>query len=154
MTPPRLGFAGLNRRPLIGLTVPVLQAVKGPRRPCPWPAAGGQPGGPAACRCLPPPLTAGLTPSGWSPPPRPALPMPWPPRPRMSVCGIPAAEPPAAALTMPTHADPLAQLLAAVLAYRPQPRAWPHPRPPYLPHPRRRLPRLRGVVRVHREWRL
>jgi hypothetical protein len=22
------------------------------------------------------------------------------------------------------------------------------------PHPRRRLPRVRGVVRVHREWRL
>jgi hypothetical protein len=42
----------------------------------------------------------------------------------------------------------LAQLLAAVLAHRPQPRAWPRPRPPYLPHPRRRLPRLRGVVRV------
>lgn len=36
----------------------------------------------------------------------------------------------------PTPADPLAQLLAAVLAHRPQPRAWPHPRPPYLPHPR------------------
>jgi len=34
-------------------------------------------------------------------------------------------------------ADPLAQLLAAVLAYRPQPRAWPRPRPPWLP-------RLRG----------
>jgi hypothetical protein len=41
-----------------------------------------------------------------------------------------------------------AQLLAAVLAYRPQPRAWPRPRPAYLPHPRRRLPRVRGVVRV------
>ena len=41
-----------------------------------------------------------------------------------------------------------AQLLAALLAYRPQPRAWPRPRPPYLPHPRRRLPLLRGVVRV------
>jgi hypothetical protein len=49
---------------------------------------------------------------------------------------------------MPTPADPLAQLLAAVLAYRPQPWAWPRPRPPYLPHPRRRLPRVRGVVRV------
>ena len=48
---------------------------------------------------------------------------------------------------MPTPADPLAQLLAAVLAYRPQPRAWPRPRPAYLPHPRRRLPRVRGVVR-------
>jgi hypothetical protein len=49
---------------------------------------------------------------------------------------------------MPTPADPLAQLLAAVLAYRPQPRAWPRPRPPYLPHPRRKLPRVRGVVRA------
>ena len=54
----------------------------------------------------------------------------------------------AAAPPMPTPADELAQLLAALLAYRPQPRAWPRPRPPYLPHPRRRLPRLLGVVRV------
>jgi hypothetical protein len=38
-------------------------------------------------------------------------------------------------------------LLAAALAYRPQPWAWPRPRPPYLPHARRRLTRLRGVVR-------
>jgi hypothetical protein len=49
---------------------------------------------------------------------------------------------------MPTPADDLAQLLAALLAYRPQPRAWPRPRPAYLPHPRRRLPRVRGVLRV------
>ena len=49
---------------------------------------------------------------------------------------------------MLNEADALADLLAAVLAYRPQPWAWPRPRPPYLPHPRRRLPRLRGVVRV------
>ena len=49
---------------------------------------------------------------------------------------------------MPTPADDPAQLLAAVLAYRRQPWAWPRPRPPYLPHPRRRLVRLRGVVRV------
>ena len=55
---------------------------------------------------------------------------------------------PTPAPPMPTPADPLAQLLAAVLAYRPQPRAWPRPRPAYLPHPRRRLPRVRGVVRV------
>jgi hypothetical protein len=41
----------------------------------------------------------------------------------------------------------LAQLLAAVLDYRPQPWAWPRPRPAYLPIPSRRLPRLRGVVR-------
>ena len=47
-------------------------------------------------------------------------------------------------------ADDLAQLLAAVLAYRPQPWVWPRPRPPYLPHPRRRLTRLRGVVRISR----
>lgn len=45
-----------------------------------------------------------------------------------------------------------AQLLAAVLAYRPQPWAWPRPRPPYLPHPRRRLPRVRGVVRARIRW--
>jgi hypothetical protein len=57
---------------------------------------------------------------------------------------------PTAAPPMPTPADDLAQLLAAVMAYRPQPRAWPRPRPPYLPHPRRRLPRVRGVVRVRR----
>ena len=38
-------------------------------------------------------------------------------------------------------------LLAAALAYRPQPWAWPRPRPPYLTHARRRLTRLRGVVR-------
>jgi hypothetical protein len=36
---------------------------------------------------------------------------------------------PAPAPPMPTPADPLAQLLAAVLAYLPQPRAWPRPRP-------------------------
>jgi hypothetical protein len=55
---------------------------------------------------------------------------------------------------MPTPADTLARLLAAVLAYRPQPWAWPRPRPVYLPHPRRRPPRLRGggAVWVHREW--
>ena len=45
-----------------------------------------------------------------------------------------------------------AQLLAAVLAYRPQPWAWPRPRPPYLPHPRRRLPRVLGVVRARIRW--
>ncbi len=33
---------------------------------------------------------------------------------------------------MPTPADTLARLLAAVLAYRPQPWAWPRPRPAYL----------------------
>jgi hypothetical protein len=53
---------------------------------------------------------------------------------------------------MPIPADPLAQLLAAVLAYRPQPWAWPRPRPAYLPHPRRRLPRLRGVMRCSKAW--
>ena len=58
-------------------------------------------------------------------------------------CSTPTPAPP-----MPTPADDLAQLLAAVRAYRPQPWAWPRPRPAYLPHPRRRLPRVRGVVRV------
>ena len=52
--------------------------------------------------------------------------------------GEPCSSTPTPALPMPTPADELAQLLAAVLAYRPQPRAWPRPRPP----------RLRGVVRV------
>jgi hypothetical protein len=56
--------------------------------------------------------------------------------------------PPAPPMPTPATDAELAQLLAAVLAYRPQPRAWPRPRPPYLPHPRRRLPRVRGVVRV------
>jgi hypothetical protein len=60
----------------------------------------------------------------------------------------PCSSTPTPAPPMPTPADPLAQLLAAVLAYRPQPRAWPRPRPAYLPHPRRRLPRVRGVVWV------
>jgi hypothetical protein len=58
---------------------------------------------------------------------------------------------------MPTPADDLPQLLAAVLAYCPQPWAWPRPRPPYLPHPHRKLPRLRGVVRCSKArgpWRL
>ena len=49
---------------------------------------------------------------------------------------------------MPTPADPLADLLAALLAHRPQPWAWPRPRPSFLPHPRRRLPSLRVVARV------
>lgn len=62
--------------------------------------------------------------------------------------GEPYSSTPTPAPPMPTPADDLAQLLAAVLAYRPQPWAWPRPRPAYLPHPRRRLPRLRGVVRV------
>jgi hypothetical protein len=50
------------------------------------------------------------------------------------------------------EADVLADLLAAVMAYRPHPWAWPRPRPPYLPHPQRRLSRLRGVVRSSRSW--
>lgn len=54
----------------------------------------------------------------------------------------------------PTTADPLGDLLAAVLAHHPQPWAWPRTRPPYLPHPRRKLPRLRGVVFLRREWRM
>ncbi len=53
---------------------------------------------------------------------------------------------------MPTPADDLAQLMAAVLAYRTQPWAWPRPRPAYQPHPRRRPPRLRGVVRGSKYW--
>ena len=63
--------------------------------------------------------------------------------------GEPCSSAPTPAPPMPAPAaDELAQLLAAVLAYCPQPWAWPRPRPPYLPHPRRRLPRLLGVVRV------
>ena len=68
----------------------------------------------------------------------------------LSARGNPAASTPAT--PMPTHADPLAQLLAALLAYHPQPRPWLRPRPPYLPHPRRRLPRLRGLVRSAKAW--
>ena len=82
--------------------------------------------------------------------------------------GEPCSNTPTPAPAMPTPADPLAQLLAAVLAYRPQPWAWAcpfspllaallapdpskrpvllMPRPPYLPHPLRRLARLPGVV--------
>ena len=47
---------------------------------------------------------------------------------------------------MPTPADPLAQLLAAVLAYRPQPRAWPSPGPPICPTPAAAFPVCGGVV--------
>ena len=66
--------------------------------------------------------------------------------------GEPCSSTPTPAPPMPTPADDLAQLLAAVLAYRPQSWAWPRPRPPYLPHPRRRLPRLLGVVRGSKPW--
>jgi hypothetical protein len=69
-----------------------------------------------------------------------------PVRPWKPCSSTPTPSPPMAAST----ADDLADLLATVLAYRPQPRAWPRPRPPWLPHPRRRLPRLRGVVRISR----
>jgi hypothetical protein len=56
---------------------------------------------------------------------------------------------------MPTPADGLAQLLAAVRAYHPQPCAWPRFRLAYLPHPhpRRRLPRVRGVMRIRQSVR-
>jgi hypothetical protein len=44
--------------------------------------------------------------------------------------------------------DALGPLLAALLAPDPSKRpVMLRPRPPYLPHPCRRLPRLRGVVR-------
>ena len=46
---------------------------------------------------------------------------------------------------MPTLADPLAQLLAAVLVYRPQPWACPRPRPFYRPC-------LLGMVPAARAW--
>ena len=62
--------------------------------------------------------------------------------------GEPCSSTPTPAPPMPTPADDPAQLLAVLLAYRPQPWAWPRPRPPYLPHPRRRLPRLRGVLAI------
>lgn len=63
----------------------------------------------------------------------------------LSAWGNPAAAP------HPGPADPLAQLLAAVLAYRPSPGPE-RSRPSYLPHPRRRLPRVRGVVRCSKAW--
>jgi hypothetical protein len=69
-----------------------------------------------------------------------------PVRPWKPCSSTPTPAPPMAAST----ADDLADLLATVLAYGPQHRAWPRPRPPWLPHPRRRLPRLRGVVRISR----
>ena len=53
---------------------------------------------------------------------------------------------------MPTPADTLARLLAAVLAYRPQPWAWPRPRPAYLSPAAGRPGWGGGAVRVHREW--
>ena len=48
----------------------------------------------------------------------------------------------------------LGPLLAALLAPDPSKRpVMLRPRPPYLPHPCRRLPRLRGVVRYSKgEW--
>jgi hypothetical protein len=46
---------------------------------------------------------------------------------------------------MPTPADDLADLLAVVLAYRPQPWAWPRPRPFYRPW-------LLGMVPAARAW--
>jgi len=64
----------------------------------------------------------------------------------------PCSSTPTPAPPMPTPADPLAQLLAAVFARGPA-RHRPgilRPRPAYLPHPRRRLPRVRGVVRARR----
>jgi hypothetical protein len=64
---------------------------------------------------------------------------------------------PTPAPPMTTPADDLADMLEAVLAFRSQPWAKPRPRPPYLPHPRRRLTRLRGVVRCSKSsdpWRL
>ncbi len=57
---------------------------------------------------------------------------------------------PATARRMATDARQLAALLDAVFAQEPA-QSRPgilRPRPPYLPHPRRRLPRLRGVLRV------
>lgn len=53
---------------------------------------------------------------------------------------------------MPTPADDLAAVLLALLAQGPaagRPGIL-RPRPPWLPHPRRRLPRLLGVVRARR----
>ena len=49
---------------------------------------------------------------------------------------------------MPTLADYLADLLALVFAPEPPKRPMMlRPRPPYLPHPCRKLRRLRGVIR-------
>jgi|688.fasta_scaffold33146_7 hypothetical protein len=41
----------------------------------------------------------------------------------------------------------LARLAAVIFGPAPLREGIPRPRPPYLPHPRRRLPRLREVVR-------
>ncbi len=87
-----------------------------------------------------------------------------PPPPRQLGRSVPAGAPTAARLaatpaarsgprwdSCPTPApirQQLRRMVAAVLAHRPQPWAWPRPRPAYLPHPRRLLPRVRGVVRV------
>jgi len=57
---------------------------------------------------------------------------------------------PATARRMATDARQLAALLDAVFAQGPA-QSRPgilRPRPPWLPHPRRRLPRLRGVLRA------
>jgi len=62
----------------------------------------------------------------------------------------PCSSTPTTARRMATDARQLAALLDAVFAQGPA-RHRPgilRPRPAYLPHPRRRLPRVRGVVRV------
>ena len=51
--------------------------------------------------------------------------------------------------------EALAPLLAALLATDPPKRpVLLRPRPPYLPHPLRRLARLPGVVRCYWSWRI
>jgi hypothetical protein len=55
-------------------------------------------------------------------------------------------------MSLPDHLSPAdwARISAAVF-FPPRGREGIlRPRPPYLPHPRRRLPRVRGVVRVRR----
>ena len=99
-----------------------------------------------ARRCPPMPAPA---PASWADPFR--LEPPTAARLAQALAATPAARSGPRWDSCPTPApirQQLRRMVAAVLAHRPQPWAWPRPRPAYLPHPRRLLPRVRGVVRV------